>query len=215
MANTQAEGHPAAGHTNPRHDEAERSPAQIHGRQRFPVTVSAPDIHYTSTEPAVAIIDPDSIFFIAYNKTYEKRILHPLKYSYGLSLSQERLLYQDTSFASPSTTTILDLLLEKFGDDAASLHLVSSASWFQDYPRLAAEVDELHRDLFDLAGELPTIPLNVGVWNMPEPRPNLPPGPRLIVVTDGQPQYGPLFIDDISVKIQKADVEFVTNRDAS
>ncbi|GAM84736.1 hypothetical protein ANO11243_027370 [Dothideomycetidae sp. 11243] len=173
-------------------NDGAQSPSSMRGAGLHPVTISAPGIHFTTSHPAKAIVWPDCVFFIAYDQTYTKRVLHPMRLIDGLSFHEERPLYLESTLTSSTTTTIRDLLHEKFGTEPVALHLLvpgSGPAAGQD------DLEDLKRDLFDLAAELPAIALNVRVWRIPAPPSDPPPGPRTIFVSNYQPDVGPVFVD--------------------
>ena len=156
------------------------------GRGFLPPTVSPPGIHYTSGCDARAFILPGTIIFIAYNRTYKKRILHPLHIEHGLSLFEQRPLYLQDNPRAQGTITIFDLVREQFCDEPASLHLLEPPPGFSGDFSEHSKLASLNKEFIDMSSKLPFIPFSVHVWNFP-PRPppeKLLPGPRMIRVSD-------------------------------
>ncbi|GAM87809.1 hypothetical protein ANO11243_058370 [Dothideomycetidae sp. 11243] len=155
------------------------------GHGQLPPTVSAPDIHYTTTIDARTFVYDNTILFLAHNETFEKRVLHPLRLSDGLSLAEQRPLYLEESMVSHGTTSIIDLLCEKFEDDPASIHLLHLRP--AECPELSSAMPalvSLHKELQAMSDNLSFMPPHVGFWATPPALPNWPDGvPRMLVVT--------------------------------
>jgi len=154
------------------------------GEGQWPPTVSAPGIHYTTTVDARAFVNPGSIYFVAYNRTYEKRILHVLDVRHGLSFYEQRPLYIDDDARAQSTTSLFDLLCEKFSDEPASLHIMNKKPFSTDVDIMWKLVD-FHEEFYRVSSKLPHMPFGVQIWAIPEPPPleKTLPGPRMIEVT--------------------------------
>jgi len=154
------------------------------GAGQLPPTVSAPGSHYTTTIDARALIAPDTTIFFAYNKTYEKRILNVLRLSDGLSLYKQRPLYLEDSPHSQGTTSIFELLCDKFGDEPAKLYILRPPGGFSTSWSEPDELNNLGKDLCSLSARLPVIPLDVEGWVIPAYRPHNPPNlPRMFELT--------------------------------
>ncbi|KAF2148589.1 hypothetical protein K461DRAFT_283033 [Myriangium duriaei CBS 260.36] len=157
--------------------------------------IQAPWIHYSTDTLVGTIIYPDSIFFVAYNPTYKKRILHPLRLQDGLSLYQQRPLYIDDSILSHETTTLFDLLKSRFNNEPVSLHLLMPDS---DSFAEREDVVGIGQEMFDMVSKFDAISLNVSVWALPAAFLKVSHGhhgPRSIYVSGFQPEIGPVFID--------------------
>ncbi|GAM91106.1 hypothetical protein ANO11243_091530 [Dothideomycetidae sp. 11243] len=188
--------------------DAAKDPSRDHDEPRgqtfWPVTVSAPDIHYNDDAIVSAIVHPDSVIFVAYNKTHKKRILNPQKLQHGLGLYEQRPLYEGGTFSSKRTSSIYELLLEKFGDEPVSLHLLVPGSGpVAEHIQLTA----MKIQLFEISRKLPVIPLNVAIWKIPAADTVAPPGPRMILVQAFG--SGPVYLDGFLLPIHRQDVTFV------
>jgi len=168
-----------------RHLEATQEQAtRSVGTGQLPPTVSAPGIHYTTTVDARALIEPDTCIFFAYNKTYTKRVLNVLRLSDGLSLYKQRPLYLEDAPHSQGTTSVFQLLCDKFGDEAAKLYVLQPPSGFSSSLSEGPELTTLDNDLRSLSSKLPFVPLDVTGWTMPPHQWHNPPHlPRMFELT--------------------------------
>ncbi|KAF2153631.1 hypothetical protein K461DRAFT_319888 [Myriangium duriaei CBS 260.36] len=172
--------------------------------------IPMPGIHYVSSVEARAIIEEDTIIFVAYDKTWEKRILHTFKEKDGLSLYTQRPLYEELDPVPRGTTSVFDQLVHKFGDDSSSLHLLIprhclSRSMKIQSSAILGLIDELQ----SMSSKLPVIPSNIAHHPVPMPPSHPTSGPRKIAVTSKMIDPGaesPVLIDDIYRLVNKTDV---------
>jgi len=139
-----------------------------------PPTVSPPGIHYTTTVDARAFIYVDTCVFIAYNTTFEKRVLHTLRFSDTLSLTTQRPLYLEDSMLSHGTISIADLISEKFSEDPVSMYIVHPKLGYVYDPLEHSHLVKFYQEMKDLCASLPVMPHKAGFWCMlpaPEGRP--------------------------------------------
>lgn len=155
----------------------------IKSQQYAPVTVSAPAIHYTTDIDATAEAHPDSFFFIAYNQSYRKRILHVLTLKDGLSLFTPRPLIVEASFQSNSTISVAQLVKEKFADEPASLFILVPPPPFYVTSREQSEIDRFEGELRQIGEGLPHLTLNIGSGRLPPMPPGSPARPRMLQVS--------------------------------
>lgn len=181
----------------------------VKSQDYFPITVSPPEIHYATQFDTIAKCADDTIFFVAYNQGYQKRILHPLRLGDGLSLKKQRPFLQEATFLTNGTTSIFDLVLEKFSDDPPSIHLLLQQQGFSGESCLMEQqaIDKLVEELQELGRMLPTITLNIRTCFLPPPPPNKPPGSRTIELTGDLVDRNVVAIDGHRIlRINKDDV---------
>jgi len=154
--------------------------SEINWTRWGPPTVSAPDIHYTTTVDARAIIQRDSVFFIAYSKTFEKRLLHILSGDHyrdnGFDFYQPRPLYLEDSLTSHSSASVFDLLCDKFADDPAYLHIFYPQPGFSGNFLEWRLVKSFETDLIAMGAKLPYQPPIIEWWELPDRAKHLRPG---------------------------------------
>ncbi|GAM89138.1 hypothetical protein ANO11243_071730 [Dothideomycetidae sp. 11243] len=173
---------------------------------RYPITVSAPAIHYTTAQYSRAIIHPETMFFVAYNASYTKFIMHPIRLKDKLSFYEPRPLYRDNMYTAQGSISIFDLLVQEFSDDPPALHLIQHVRPSHlGLVSESAEIKDFRESLFALSNRLPVIPLSVRSVECPPPPPNSTGAFRTLALTRELPDQGPLFIDGFLVRINDRD----------
>jgi len=158
---------------------------KIAGARFTPATVSAPDIHYTTTVDAKALVQRDSVFFVAFNKSREKRVLHVLSANHyrddGFDFYKQRPLYLEDCSTSHGSTSVFDLLSDKFdSDDAAHLQIFHPPPGFSGCFLEWRLVRSFEEDLRKMAAKLPFQPMLVEWWELEGSAKYLKPGePRV------------------------------------
>ncbi|GAM89137.1 hypothetical protein ANO11243_071720 [Dothideomycetidae sp. 11243] len=176
-----------------------------------PITVSAPGIHYSTTVSARAIVHTDCVYFVAYNKTYTKRVLHALKLQDKLSLYEPRPFYNETFDKPQGTISIFDLLIQEFSEDPPAIHMLlpprPSFLGLSYEPRIK-EMDAFEAELFTMSNKLPCITRGVTFRAWPPPHAQLSHAKfRTIFLTGDYPEQGPLYMDGYLLYIEDEDIK--------
>ncbi|KAF2154499.1 hypothetical protein K461DRAFT_277600 [Myriangium duriaei CBS 260.36] len=173
------------------------------------VTLS-PSLHYVSLHVAKAVFHEDTIVFVAYDKAWKKRILHTFKESDGLSFYQQRPLYEEIDPVSHRTDSVFDLLVRKFEDDSASLHLILPRSSLSPSMRIESPaIKTLVAEFEAMSSRLPVIPFGIAHHAMSPPLSEHEGEQRSIVVMskeiapDGE---SPVSIDKKYTLLNKGDI---------
>ncbi|GAM91054.1 hypothetical protein ANO11243_091010 [Dothideomycetidae sp. 11243] len=151
-------------------------------------TVSEPAIHYTSTIDAVATINADTVVFLAYDKTWEKRLLHVFRIEDGLSLYEKRPTRLDDNPDMKCTSSVYDLLVKKFGDAPASIHVLIprqcvAKNWVGTQVIRSPEmISFINDDFHKMSSKLPAVPFNISDRVIPPLPSDAPPGPRMLML---------------------------------
>ena len=117
---------------------------------------------------ARALVDRDTCVFIAFSKSFKKRVLHTLKLKDNLSLFEERNLYLEESASPQGKTSVFRLLSERFtSEDSVAIYLMYPPSGYVSIWGGPGKLRDFGQHLRTMSSQLPFVPRALEVYTPP------------------------------------------------
>ncbi|GAM87668.1 hypothetical protein ANO11243_056950 [Dothideomycetidae sp. 11243] len=139
-----------------------------------------------------------------------------------MSLHEARPLYLENSFESQTKASVYDVLVDKFGEEPASLHLMLPPPGFSKDWHELSKVEALETEFLGLSSRLPVMPINVRIWRIPPAKQSSSKEPGTIVVSchpAHASQQMPVILDGFYLRVNqddscRYDAEVVANQNS-